>query len=152
MEDSELKITLLSVNELPDSTVINRRMLRKLGNDPVSVDMNVRVLPDVERSVISLVVTCTYIGVIGMIRTRILTSSVIATFEIEKLVNDKRQANVEVVVDAELMKTMLSIAVGALRGIVAVRTADTPLRNTPLPIIDLTVLMYRLNYGRSTKL
>lgn len=148
MEDSELKITLLSVNELPDSTVINRRLLRRMGSDPVSVDMNVRMLPDVERSVISLVVTCTYIGVVGMIRTRLMTSSVIATFEIEKLVSPASGDSGELTVGAGLMKTMLSITVGALRGIVAVRTADTPLCNTPLPVIDLNALLYRLNYGR----
>ena len=36
---------------------------------------------------------------------------------------------------------------GALRGIIAVRTAGPTLANRPLPIIDLTALMYRLHYG-----
>lgn len=43
------------------------------------------------------------------------------------------------------MTNMLGIAVGALRGIVSVRTTDTPLHRRPLPIIDLNVLMQRLS-------
>lgn len=148
MEESQVKITLLSVNELPDSTVINRSALRRIGNQTVSVDMNVRVIPDLDRSLISLVVSCSYIAVIGYIRTRILVSSVVATFEIEDLQKHIVVQGGEVVVAGQAMMTMLGIAVGALRGVVAVRTQGTKLRNTPLPIIDLTALMYRLHYGR----
>ncbi len=148
MEESQVKITLLSVNELPDSTVINRSALRRIGNQTVSVDMNVRVIPDLDRSLISLVVSCSYIAVIGYIRTRILVSSVVATFEIEDLQKHIVVQGGEVVVAGQVMMTMLGIAVGALRGVVAVRTQGTRLRNTPLPIIDLTALMYRLHYGR----
>ena len=46
---------------------------------------------------------------------------------------------------------MLGMAVGALRGVIAVRTADTPLRFRPLPIIDLTALMYRMQFASVRK-
>lgn len=149
MEESQVKLTLLSVNELPDSTVINRSALRRMGNQTVTVDMNVRVIPDLDRSLISLVVSCSYIAVIGYIRTRILVSSVVATFEVEDLRSHIVSKGGEVIVAGQLMMTMLGIAVGALRGVVAVRTQGTKLRNTPLPIIDLTALMYRLHYGKA---
>ncbi|MBP3537905.1 MAG: hypothetical protein J6J93_10275 [Muribaculaceae bacterium] len=148
MEESQVKITLLSIGEVPDATAINRSALRRLGNQTVTVDMNVRVIPDLDTSCISLVVSCSYIATIGFIRTRILVSSVIATFEVEDLRKHIVTQNGEIVVAGQLMMTMLSIAVGALRGVVAVRTQGTRLRNTPLPIIDLTALMYRLHYGR----
>lgn len=147
MEESEVKITLVSVNEVPGATVLNRSALRRMGSQTVNVDMNVRVVPDVDRSLISLVVSCSYIAVIGYIRTRILVSSVVATFEIENLKQHIVRNGDEVIVAGQLMMTMLSIAVGALRGVVSVRTQGTKLRNTPLPIIDLTALMYRLHYG-----
>ena len=149
MEESQVKMRLVSVNEVPDSTVINRRALRRIGNQTVNVDMNVRVVPDLNRSLISLVVSCSYIAVVDFIRTRVLVSSVIATFEIEDLCEHIVTQGEEVIVAGQLMMTMLSISVGALRGVVAVRTADTRLRNTPLPIIDLTALMYRLHYGKT---
>ncbi|MBP3590312.1 MAG: hypothetical protein J6J61_07030, partial [Muribaculaceae bacterium] len=51
------------------------------------------------------------------------------------------------VVDSQLMMLMLGVAVGALRGIVAVRTKGTLLESRPLPIINISALMYRLHYG-----
>lgn len=114
----------------------------------MSVDMNVRAIPDLNHSMVTLVVTCSYIAVIGLLRTRLLTCSAVTTFEVENLRKHIETQGEDVVLGGKLMTLMLGIAVGALRGIVAYRTADTPLRNTPLPILDLNALMYRLRYGR----
>ena len=143
-----MKENQISVSEVPGATVINRSALRRLGHETVSVDMNVRVIPDVQHNMISLVVSCSYIAPIGLVRQRLLVSSVIATFEIEDLAENIVMHGSEVVVAGKLMMTMLGIAVGALRGIVAVHTKGTALRHRPLPIIDLTALMARLNYGK----
>lgn len=148
MKETEVKMTLVSVNEVPGATVINRSALRRLHGETVSVDMNVRMVPDIKRNLISLVVSCSYIAPIGLIRQRLLVSSVITSFEIENLKDNIVMHGNEVVVAGNLMMTMLSISVGALRGIVSVHTQSTPLRHSPLPIIDLTALMARLNYGK----
>lgn len=148
MKDSKVNVSLVSVSEVPRATVINRSALRRLGHETVSVDMNVRVIPDIPRNLISLVVSCSYIAPIGLVRQRLLVSSVIATFEIDDLASNIISRGNDVVVDGPLMMTMLGIAVGALRGIVAVHTQGTVLRHRPLPIIDLDALMARLNYGK----
>lgn len=148
MKESKVNVSLVSVSEVPHATVINRSALRRLGHETVSVDMNVRVIPDVPHNMISLVVSCSYIAPIGFVRQRLLVSSVITTFEIEDLASNIVMRGNEVVVAGQLMMTMLGIAVGALRGIVAVHTQGTALRHRPLPIIDLTALMARLNYGK----
>ena len=147
MTDNSVNLSLLSCVEIEGATVINRRALRRLGASPVTVDMNVRVLPDMERNLISLVVGCTYVAVIGLIRTHVFTCTSLTTFEIENLRQQVEQRGEDQIIGGKLMMTMLGIAVGALRGMVAVRTSDTPLRHTPLPMIDLTSLMYRLHYG-----
>ena len=147
METTSINFSLRSIREVEGATAINRRALRRLGHMPVDVDMNVRVVPDLEHSLVSLVVTCSYIAVLGLIRTRVLSCTVVSTFEIEDLASHVSMQGEEVIVGGKLMMTMLGIAVGALRGVVAVRTADTPLRFRPLPVIDLTALMYRLHYG-----
>lgn len=148
MKENQVNVSLVSVSEVPRATVINRSALRRLGHQTVSVDMNVRVIPDIPRNMISLVVSCSYIATIGFVRQRLLVSSVITTFEIDDLQSNIVTHGNEVVVAGRLMMTMLGIAVGALRGIVAVHTQGTALRHRPLPIIDLTALMARLNYGK----
>lgn len=149
MEETTVNFRLVSVREVEGATAINRRVLRRLGHTPINVDLNVRVIPDLDHSLISLVVTCSYVAVIGMIRTKVLACSVVSTFEVEDLLEHVTMQGEEVIVGSKLMMTMLGIAVGSLRGVVAVRTADTVLRFRPLPVIDLTALMYRIHYGVS---
>ena len=72
METASINFRLLSVREVEGATAINRRALRRLGRTPVNVDMNVRVVPDLDHSMVSLIVTCSYVAVIGLIRTRVL--------------------------------------------------------------------------------
>lgn len=149
MDNEQAKITVLSINEVPDSTVINRAALRRMGNQTVNVDINVRVVPNIEKSIVSMVVSCSYIAQIGFLRYRILVSSVVANFGIENLAKIVINKGEEKVIPSGTMLTMLGVAVGALRGVVAVRTQGTKLRNSPLPLIDLNTLMYRLHYGQT---
>ncbi|MCH5222349.1 MAG: hypothetical protein J1F05_08535 [Muribaculaceae bacterium] len=149
MEQTSVNISLVSVREVDGATAINRRALRRLGRAPINVDMNIRVVPDIEHSMISLVVTCSYITVLGLIRTKVLSCSVVTTFEIEDLMTHISLQGEEVIIGGKLMMTMVSLAVGSLRGVIAVRTANTSLRYRPLPIIDLSALTYRLQKNHS---
>lgn len=149
MENVQPNITILSVNEVPDSTVINRSALRRMGNQTVNVDLNVRVVPNIEKSIVSLVVSCSYLAQIGFLRYRILVSSVVANFGVENLSKIVIPKGDENVIPSDIMMTMLGVAVGALRGVVSVRTQGTKLRNSPLPLIDLKTLIYRLHYGQT---
>ncbi len=147
MKDTDVKITLQSIGEVRGASVINRRSAARAAGKDVQVDMAVRVVPDLSHSTVSLVVTVSYISQSKYLRERLLTCSAFATFMIENLREYVVINGDDVIVGGNLMMTMLGIAVGALRGIVSVRIAGTPLSNRPLPIIDLTALMYRLSYG-----
>ena len=148
MRDKEIAMTLIDLGEVDGASAINRRALRRLTREAISVDMNVKVVPDIERSLLSVLVSCSYRAVIGLIRERLLVCTAVATFEVEGLASLIEENGQEKILPTPLMMNMLGIAVGALRGIVAVRTADTPLRRRPLPIIDLDTLMRRLSNSR----
>lgn len=147
MNESEFNITLIDVGEVEGASLINRRAALRAFGKPVNVDMTVRVVPDLDKSTVSLVVTASYIAQHKVMRERLLTCSAFATFEIQDLRKHVEICGDNVTVGAHLMMMMLGIAVGALRGIIAVRIAGTTLAKRPLPIIDLTALMYRLRYG-----
>lgn len=148
MTESSIEYRLLAVKEIPEGTAINRRSARRFAGKPISLDLAVRLVPEVEKSMVSLVVTCSYIYKGVLRRERLLTCSALATFEVPELKKHIERNGENVVVDSPLLMAMLGVAVGALRGIVAVRTAGTALSGSPLPIVDLTALMYRLRYGR----
>lgn len=145
MTDKDIAITLVDIGEVGGATAINRRALRRLTRETISVDMNVKVVPDTAHSRLSVLVSCSYRAVIGLIRERLLVCTAFATFEVEDLASQIEENGEEGLLPAALMTNMLGIAVGALRGIVSVRTTDTPLHRRPLPIIDLNVLMHRLS-------
>lgn len=148
MRNKDIAMTLIDLGEVDGASAINRRALRRLTREAISVDMNVKVVPDIERSLLSVLVSCSYRAVIGLIRERLLVCTAVATFEVEGLASLIEENGQEKILPTPLMMNMLGIAVGALRGIVAVRTADTPLRRRPLPIIDLDTLMRRLSNSR----
>ena len=148
MRDKDIAMTLIDIGEVDGASAINRRALRRLTREAISVDMNVKVVPDIERSLLSVLVSCSYRAVIGLIRERLLVCTAVATFEVEGLASLIEENGQEKILPTPLMMNMLGIAVGALRGIVAVRTADTPLRRRPLPIIDLDTLRRRLSNSR----
>ena len=50
METTAINMSLVSVREIEGATAINHRALRRLGHTPVSVDLNVRAVPDVEQT------------------------------------------------------------------------------------------------------
>lgn len=145
MTDKDIAITLVDIGEVGGATAINRRALRRLTRETISVDMNVKVVPDTAHSRLSVLVSCSYRAVIGLIRERLLVCTAFATFEVEDLASQIEENGERNLLPAALMTNMLGIAVGALRGIVSVKTVDTPLHRRPLPIIDLNVLLHRLS-------
>lgn len=150
MEEQEYNITLLDIGEVEGSSLINRRAaLRNYGKE-IRVDMSVRVVPDLEKSTVGLVVTASYIVTGKLLRERLLTCSAFANFEIKDLRRHVEINGEEVSVDGHIMMMMLGIATGALRGIISVRAAGTALAKRPLPIVDLTALLYRLRYGSTS--
>lgn len=150
MKENEYNITLIDLGEVAGSCVLNRRAALRNYGRPINVDMTVRVVPDIDKSTVSLVVTASYIAQGKLLRERLLTCSDYATFEIPELREHVEISGEEVVVAGPLMLMMLGIVIGALRGIIAVHIAGTPLAKHPLPIVDLTALLYRLKYSGSS--
>ena len=148
MNNSDINLRLTSVRETSPESGVNRRALRHMRHDArLEVDMRVDVRPDMAREMVEMRVECEYRGVVDYIQTSVLRCGVEAVFEIDELPAHVTGHGGEFVTDGPLMMLMLGIAVGSLRGVVAVKTAGTLLASEPLPIIDLSALMYRLHYG-----
>ena len=107
-------MTLIDLGEVDGASAINRRALRRLTREPISVDMNVKVVPDTDRSLLSILVSCSYRAVIGLIRERLLVCTAVATFEVENLASHIEENGQEKLLPTPLMMNMLGIAVGAV--------------------------------------
>lgn len=125
-------------------------MLR-YGNNPadISVDLKASVDEDMASDRLSLRLGVVYTYMRSMVRRPLLDYNVEAVFEIPALGEHVSfsPSRERLDIPPSLMTLMLSVAVGALRGMIAQKTVGTPLEDRPLPLVNITWLVSRLIYG-----
>lgn len=151
MKRSDLDIRIVRINEVSRDTSFNRWEIHRLATHDaeIKVDLSARleqVTPD-EQILLHLEVIYTYMR--GMVRRPLLRYAVESVYEIPGIdefisFNSTRE---KVDIPPSLMSLMLGTSIGAMRGMLAVRTAGTPLESRPLPLINLTALVSRLIHG-----
>ena len=85
----------------------------------------------------------------GMIRRPLLSYAAEAVFEIPGLAEYAMgiPSGDRVELPPAVMTLMLGVGIGAIRGLIAQRTAGTVLESRPLPLINVSGLVSRLIYG-----
>lgn len=140
--------------ELPEHCRLNRWELLRYGGNPAEIAVNLRASleQDSSKERLSLKVAVDYSYMRDMVKRPLLEYAVEADFEIPGLARYVRfsTSREKVAIPPSLMNLMLSVAVGSLRGMIARKTADTPLENHPLPLINISSLVSRLIYGEGT--
>ena len=141
----EIRIDLERLTEVPDLSTLDRRAIRRYVNQPLEVDIGTRLVPD-HRNHLTLVLSLSlsYVEPVGR-DTTLLIQGVAATFTVGDFARHVVVNGDNVCVDRSLMLLMLSITVGAVRGMIALKVADTPLAQLPIPILDLNTLADRLD-------
>lgn len=137
--------------EVSDRCHLYRWELLRIGNSPTDIDVRVHasLSEDHTDSRVTLHLEVTYSYMRTMIRRPLLQHAVDVEFEIPDIskvlvpvINGEKIA-----IPPSLVTMMLGIAVGALRGMIAQRTAGTALEKRPLPLINISSLVSRLIYG-----
>lgn len=86
-----------------------------------------------------------YTVVRSQIRRRLLDYVVDAEFDLGDTRGMIAATDVDIVVTTDVLRLMFSITLGAIRGMIALRTADTFLSDYPLPVYDISVLIANLS-------
>lgn len=155
MRPSELDIRIVKIAELPGKCHINRWEMMRYSSNPedISVDLHARLDTDSSSDVITLRLGAVYTYMRAMVKRPLLDYTVEAEFEIpgiENFINFSQNREV-VDIPPSVMSLMLSVAVGALRGMIAQKTVGTTLEHRPLPLVNLSNLVSRLIYGSKPK-
>lgn len=66
-------------------------------------------------------------------------------YKIEKLKDFVKLENSQVTVDTRLLALLLSISIGSMRGMLALRTQNTVFKNYPLPLINVSEILTSMN-------
>lgn len=147
MKQGEVNIRLSGLRELPEESYLSQRSIRMCRGENISVALRVRVCPDEQSSTVRLTVGVCYMCVHGYLRRTVLDYRIEAAFEIDRLYEHVEVSGADSVLSARLMAMMLSVAIGSLRGMLAIRTSRTWLADYPLPVINISQLVSRLHYG-----
>lgn len=115
----------------------------------VDVGLSARIERDASTDRLRLRLSAVYTYMREMVRRPLLEYAVEAEFEIPELDEYVAFSGDRSMIDIPpgVMTMMLGVAVGALRGMIAQRTAGTALEDRPLPLVNLSRLVSRLIYG-----
>lgn len=136
-EQQELDIRLLELRENKRLTKINRWEFMRFSGTEVDVELSTDFNRDRVHRTITLQLGAHYTALRSQIRRRLLDYVIDVEFEIMHpdgliVVEDD-----EITLTPNLLHLMFSIAMGALRGMIALRTANTFLAHFPLPVYNL---------------
>lgn len=126
---------------------------RQSVNPEVDVELLVGFLNSTESDSVKVRLGALFTGMRGQIRRRLLDYYIEADFRVDTLefagLNEASEFR-EVMLTSEALRLMLSITLGALRGMLALRTAGTLLADYPLPIYNLDELTEKLVVSSAT--
>lgn len=147
VKNHQADIRLSGLREIDEQTSFNRRALAHYRGTPVKVNLTVKFIPAPGRGVITVMVGVIYTTPVDMIVERLLRYVVAAEFEIGNFDNviEADAASGRLTVPRRLMTMMLGVTIGSLRGMLALRTQLTFLRDYPLPVINISELVARLH-------
>lgn len=125
-------IGIISLREI--GMQINTEELHKINPNNLEVSFGMRLCKEKENELI--LILHTIINLIEEHRKEIFKYSCEHKFHIGHMV-DAIECNEDRLIDkVQIMPTLIGIAFSGMRGMVAIRTAGTPLEQYPLPIIN----------------
>lgn len=135
----DLDIKLLRLDEDHNRTHLYRWEIMRYEGTPVDVNLFTDFSYRAGQRIVRLTLSARYTTIRSQMSRRLLDYSVTADFEL--LGSDAETTKDEIVVNEQLVRLMIAVAMGALRGMVAIRTSHTFLAHYPLPIYDMNSLM-----------
>lgn len=147
MDHDEISISLSRIDEVSDKCTYNRHIIKHYKGERITVNLNTSLTPNHDNGTITLVLQTTYKRPSLLQNHTMLEYTAAATFDIDHpervLVADNDGASIHI--PHHILTMMLGIAIGAMRGMMAVRLADTPLASYPLPVINVAELARRIS-------
>ena len=143
MIDPYVDIRLLELREAKSDSVLHRWEVVRYNGSPVDVELSNDVTYERATHTVTLHLGVHYTTLRSQIRRRLLDYAIEARFQ---LISDGALEidDDEVVISTELLRLMLSIGIGALRGMISLRTAGTFLVHYPLPIYNMDRLIQNI--------
>lgn len=137
MENQELEIQIISVAE-NRSELYRWEIMRHDGVAPVEVALTTDFHVDPETRHVTLELGVHYTSVRAQVMRRLMDHVMSVCFAVRPIGGPQTPS---LMVTPEIIRMILGVALGASRGMIALRTAGTFLARHPLPLYDLRTLV-----------
>lgn len=115
---------------------------------PVMVSISTDIKLDRKKHICAVILGAHYRSLRSQIVRNLMDYYIEASFDIDGFDDIIEESDGEIMLPQSFMSLMFCIGIGALRGMVALRTADTFLTHYPLPILRLDDLMEDVDRSR----
>ncbi len=141
MESRDIDIKLLKISEVKEFTHVNRWELMLFRGGDVDVELSTEFRRNTPEHTITLRLGAHYNTLRSQIRRRLLDYVIDVEFSVSALDGMADVEYHELLITPGLLRMMLSISIGAIRGMIALRTSGSALAPYPLPLFNLDALI-----------
>lgn len=143
MKTTDLNFKITRIAEDSGLTMLHRWEMMRYEGAPIHVELNAHIIrhgPDD----LSLTLGARYLTVRALVRRELLSYVMTADFHIGGLNDIASFDDADALIPVDIMRMILNAGIGALRGMIALRTAGTVLESHPLPMFNLRELVSRI--------
>ncbi|MCF0219749.1 MAG: hypothetical protein HUK14_08200 [Muribaculaceae bacterium] len=136
-----MDIKLVSIEEVRDRSSIHRWELLRYDGSPIDIKIVTGFEECAEKNMLSMILGVRYTAMREDLRRPLLTYFIRLKARVNDIVHKALVTESSVYLPPDLLATLMGVGIGALRGMVALKTVDTPLAEHPLPIYAVSDLI-----------
>ena len=145
MDYADIEVSLVSIRQVPERTKIFSRAIRHYAGGEVGVSLRTWLTPIRGKDEVELTAEVVYSDRGTMMHSIMLTYCVAARFAFSDAENFFDIDGDRLLITHHLLTLMLGTVIGALRGMIALDTAQTSLAAYPLPLLNVADLAASLS-------
>lgn len=145
MDYADIEVSLVSIRQVPERTKIFSRAIRHYAGGEVGVSLRTWLTPIRGKDEVELTAEVVYSDRGTMMHSIMLTYCVAARFAFSDAENFFYIDGDRLLITHHLLTLMLGTVIGALRGMIALDTAQTSLASYPLPLLNVADLAASLS-------
>ena len=145
MDYADIEVSLVSIRQVPERTKIFSRAIRHYAGGEVGVSLRTWLTPIRGKDEVELTAEVVYSDRGTMMHSTMLTYCVAARFAFSDAENFFDIDGDRLLITHHLLTLMLGTVIGALRGMIALDTAQTSLASYPLPLLNVADLAASLS-------
>lgn len=145
MDYADIEVSLVSIHQVPERTKIFSRAIRHYAGGEVGVSLRTWLTPIRGKDEVELTAEVVYSDRGTMMHSIMLTYCVAARFAFSDAENFFDIDGDRLLIPHHLLTLMLGTVIGALRGMIALDTAQTTLASYPLPLLNVADLAASLS-------